>query len=265
MSDFSFPKYFNLFNTVGFITLYRKEVMRFMNVYIQTVLTPAITSLMFLLIFSLALGRAVYDINGVPFSSFLAPGLIMMAMAQSAFANTSSSIVVSKIQGNIVDVLMPPITAFEFLLAYIFAAVTRALIVGFITTVIMFFAVDISIVDLWVILVFSVLGSVFLGILGIIGGIWAEKFDHIAAVTNFLVAPMTFLSGTFYSITRLPDPFYTMSQYNPFFYMIDGFRSGFIGTADASISFGIILLGLVDIVLLVIAFFMLKSGYKLRS
>ncbi|MEM7070563.1 MAG: ABC transporter permease [Pseudomonadota bacterium] len=262
---FDSPRYFRFLNLTGLIALYRKEVLRFLNVYIQTIFAPMVTSIMFLAIFILALERALLEINGVPFAHFLAPGLIIMSMVQNAFANSSSSIVSAKMQGNIVDVLMPPISAFEFLIAHLAACLTRAIVVGVATSLGMMIFIDITIEHFLYLLWFGLLGSLMLGLIGIIAGIWAQKFDHISAITNFLVAPMTFLSGTFYSIHNLPEPFFTISQLNPFFYMIDGFRAGFIGVSDGSLWIGSIFLGVMNIGYIILTYIMLKTGYKLKN
>ncbi|MEM7072418.1 MAG: multidrug ABC transporter permease, partial [Pseudomonadota bacterium] len=173
------PRSFAFMNMIGMITLYRKEVLRFLNVSVQTILAPVVTSFLFLIIFTLALGRAVQEVHGVGFSDFLAPGLIIMTMAQNAFANTSSSLIISKTQGNIVDVLMPPVSAGEFLVAYTMAAITRGMLVGLAITLAMLVLIDLHVVNLFLVIIFGLLGSLMLGLLGLIGGIWAEKFDHI--------------------------------------------------------------------------------------
>ncbi|MTI11220.1 ABC transporter permease [Curvivirga aplysinae] len=265
MSEVATPRRFGRINWIGASYLYVKEVKRFLNVFTQTVAAPVITTLLFLAIFTLALGRAVETVNGVAFASFLAPGLIMMSMAQNAFANTSSSLVISKIQGNIVDVLLPPISPFEFTAAYTLGGVTRGTLVGFVTAIAMSFFVDMSIHNLFFVIFHAVMASMMLSLLGILGGLWSEKFDHIAAVTNFVIMPFSFLSGTFYSITRLPEPFYTLTQFNPFFYMIDGFRYGFIGQSDSVPMIGVAVMLGVNAALFLSAWRWVKSGYKLKA
>lgn len=259
------PKRFGLINWVGLWNLYLKEVRRFLNVFTQTIAAPVVTTLLFLAIFSLALGRAVETVNGVAFATFLAPGLIVMAMAQNAFANTSSSIVIAKIQGNIVDVLMPPISAGEFVAAYALGGITRGVLVGVATACGMAIFVDLDFHSPFHIAFHAVNSSLMLALLGMIGGIWSEKFDHIAAVTNFVITPFSFLSGTFYSINRLPEPFYTAAFFNPFFYMIDGFRYGFIGKSDADPLLGVVVMLGINIALWLIAWRMAASGYKLKD
>lgn len=259
------PRSYGQINWIGWGNLYMKEVRRFLNVATQTVMAPVVTTLLFLAIFSLALGRAVQTVHDVPFPVFLAPGLIVMAMVQNAFANTSSSLVISKVQGNIVDVLMPPIAPFEMVTAYALAGVTRGLVVGIVTGLVMWIFVPFPMAHPGLVLFHGFFASLMLSLIGMIGGIWADKFDHMAAITNFVITPFAFLSGTFYSIERLPEPFYTLAHFNPFFYMIDGFRSGFIGASDAHYLLGIgVMLG-INAVLSVVAWRMVSTGYKLKN
>lgn len=259
------PRRFGRVNWMGLWSLYLKEVRRFMNVATQTVAAPVVTTLLFLAIFTLALGRSVETVQGVTFSQFLAPGLIMMAMVQNAFANTSSSLVISKIQGNIVDVLMPPINETEFVVAYAAAGMTRGLVVGASVGIVMAFFVPVEIHHLWAVLFFSMAASLMLASIGIIAGIWADKFDHMAAITNFVITPFAFLSGTFYSIERLPQPFYDIAHLNPFFYMIDGFRYGFIDSSDASPWLGVAVMSAINVTLLVISWLLVRRGWKLKA
>ncbi|MGE4221187.1 MAG: ABC transporter permease [Alphaproteobacteria bacterium] len=259
------PRRIGPVNWLGLWTLYVKEVRRFLKVGGQTVAAPIITSLLFLAIFVLALGRAVETVGGVPFPQFLAPGLVMMTMVQNAFANTSASLVVSKIQGNIVDVLMPPLGAVELTLGYALAGLTRALLVGAAATAAMAVFVPLRPQDPALILYHAVAASLMLSLIGLIAGIWADKFDHLAAVTNFVITPFAFLSGTFYSIERLPEIVHRIALANPFFYMIDGFRAGFIGHADGSVGTGIAVMAAMDVLLLLVAWRLFDSGYKLRA
>jgi ABC-2 type transport system permease protein len=219
------------FNTEGLKTLYLKEVRRFWKVQLQTVWAPAITTLLFLVIFAVALGRSGNAVLGVPYANFLGPGLIVMGMIQNSFANTSSSILVAKMQGSIIDVLMPPLSAGELLLAWVAGALTRAWAVGIAVWVVMALApgVDVVVHDPLLILYFGTMGSVLLALLGVLTGVWAEKFDHAAAVSNFVIQPLTLLSGTFYVVDRVSPLMAGMARVNPFFYVIDGFRAGFIG------------------------------------
>ncbi len=251
-------------NWIGFWTLYRKEVWRFLKVPLQTVVTPAVTALLMITIFSLALGGAVRRVAGVPFIEFLAPGLVMMAIIQNSFANSSSSLLISKIQGNIVDVLMPPLTPGELALGFVLGGVTRGLIVG-----LCLFAVVGPLTGVvprhWEFVLFhAVFASLALSMLGLMGGIWAEKFDHMATVTNFVITPMAFLSGTFYSIERLPPLWRTVSQFNPLFYMIDGFRYGFTGRADGALDVGVVVVVVVTLGFWVVCHVLLASGYRLK-
>jgi ABC-2 type transport system permease protein len=252
-------------NWLGVWTLYAKEVQRFLKVYQQSVLAPVVVTLLFLAIFTLALGGAVRRVADVPFEEFLGPGLIMMAMLQNAFANTSSSIVISKVQGNIVDVLMPPMNPGELTFCYAFAGATRGVIVGVITSLAMWAFVPLQIHHLGFILFHAAGASLMLSLLGLIGGIWADKFDHISGVTNFVILPLSFLSGTFYSIERLPGAWNIAAHFNPFFFMIDGFRYGFIGRADGSLLLGIAVVVAINLALWRVAYWMFKSGYKMKS
>ncbi|MEM7171287.1 MAG: ABC transporter permease [Pseudomonadota bacterium] len=251
-------------NGRGLWTLYLKEVRRFLNVFTQTLIAPVVTTLLFLAIFSLALGGGDRQLGNVPFAVFLAPGLIMMAMVQNAFANTSSTLVISKVQGNIVDLLMPPLSAFEVTLGMAGGGLTRGLLVGLSVSFGMWLFVPLQLHAPAFVLFHAVMATMMLSLLGMIGGIWAEKFDHIAAVTNFVITPFSFLSGTFYSIERLPSEWQLIAQFNPFFYMIDGFRYGFIGYADGSLAVGIAVMLLVNLILWWGAYRMLATGYRLK-
>ena len=232
-----YNKKFGYVNWIGFWTLYKKEVLRFLIVAIQTVISPLITSLLFLLVLSLAIGNDRGEVLGFPFITFLAPGLIAMQVIQQAFSHSSSSIMIGKIQGNIVDILYAPLTAGEVTLATNLAACTRSLIIALVSIVVFSFIVDLEYHNFFYVFVFTFLGSFILSSIGIIIGLWAEKFDHMASATNFIIVPLSFLSGTFYSIDRLPDILKSISELNPFFYIIDGFRYGFLGTSDGSIEF----------------------------
>jgi len=258
------PRTYGAVNWLGFWTLLSKEIRRFLKVYFQTILAPVVTTLLFLAVFALALGRVAAEVGGVPFVEFLVPGLVMMAMVQNAFANTSSSIIIAKVQGNIVDMLMPPLSAGEQTLAVALGGVVRGVTVGIAVTLTMTLFVRIHVHAPLYIVFHAVAGSLMLSLLGMIGGIWADKFDHMAAVTNFIVTPLSFLSGTFYSIDRLPEGWHALALVNPFFYMIDGFRYGFIGHADGPLLLGLGLVTLADAVLLFVTWRMLATGYKLR-
>jgi ABC-2 type transport system permease protein len=254
-------------NWIGLQTLYMKEVRRFFKVQMQTVWAPAITTLLYLIIFTVALGSVKPKVLGVPFADFIAPGLIIMGMMQNAFANSSFSLLVGKMQGTIVDYLMPPLSNAEVLAALTFAAVTRAFLVGGTIWLAMLLwpGVHVTPAHIWAILWFGLMGSMMLALIGVMTSIWAEKFDHAAVVSNFVVAPAALLSGTFYSVDKLAPTFQAISHANPFFYAISGFRYGFIGAADSPVIFGaIVLLGL-NIVLGTICYMLLRSGWKLRS
>lgn len=252
-------------NLIGLWTLYMREVRRFMKVYTQTVMAPVVTTLLFLAVFTLALGQYRPDVHGVPFAEFLAPGLVMMAIAQNSFANTSSSLMIAKVQGNIVDTLMPPFTPSELVLGIAMGGVTRGVFVGTAVAIVMVPFAGLHIDHLGLILYHAVMASLMLSLIGMMGGIWADKFDHIAAVTNFVVTPLAFLSGTFYSIDRLPELGQTIAHFNPFFYMIDGFRAGFIGHADMEPFIGVIVLAVINLILWTCCVRMIKSGYKLKA
>lgn len=261
---------FGAVNWLGLWTLYVKEVRRFLKVITQTVIAPVVSTLLFLVVFTQAFGASRPAVGGVSFVEFLAPGLMMMAVLTNAFTNSSSSILIGKVQGAIVDVLMPPLSAAELTVAFVAGAATRGLLVGFITAVTSaaFMAAtgaEMRIVSIWPIVYFSLAAAIIFGMLGVIGGVWAEKFDNLAAVTNFVITPLTFLSGTFYSIERLPDPFRVASQFNPVFYLIDGFRSGFTGAAESNLAIGVLMtLGMI-VALAAWCYFLFRSGYNLKE
>ncbi|HVI99790.1 MAG TPA: ABC transporter permease [Sphingomonas sp.] len=255
-------------NWGGLRTLYIKEVRRFFKVQLQTIWAPAITTLLYLIIFTVALGgRGRAQVMGVPFADFIAPGLIVMGMLQNAFANASFSLLVGKIQGTIVDYLQPPLSTSELLAGIAAGAVTRAFCVGGAVWIAMALwpGIDVTPRHVWAILWFGFLGALFLSFLGVLTSIWAEKFDHAAAVTNFVVAPLALLSGTFYSVDRLAPAFRTISHLNPFFYIISGFRYGFLGVADSPIVLGSVLALAINVVLGVLCYALLRRGWKLKS
>lgn len=253
-------------NWGGFRTLYIKEVRRFFKVQLQTIWAPAITTLLFLVIFTVALGRGDREILGVPFNTFLAPGLIVMGMIQNAFANSSFSLLVGKIQGTIVDYLMPPLSTLEMLIAIVGGAITRAICVGVTVWVAMWlWGIDVSVHHAWAVLYFGLMGSAMLAFFGVLTSIWAEKFDHAAAVTNFVVQPLALLSGTFYTIERLDPMFQTVSEFNPFFYVISGFRYGFIGVADSHVRTGIFVMLGVNVALCALCYGLLSRGWKIKN
>ena len=252
------------YNYLCVFTLFKKEVHRFLKVGIQTVIGPAISSLLFLAVFSLALGRSVNQINNINLSEFIAPGLIMMTMLQNSFANAASSIGQAKFQGNIVDILMAPLNNIELALGYIIGSVIRGIICGITTTLGVLVFVPLQVYSIPAILFYSVMGCVMMGALGTIVGIWADKWDQQQGITNFIVLPLTFLSGTFYSISRLPDFWQTVSTFNPFFYNIDGFRYAFTGVSDSSILQGVLTLLIINMILIIFCYFMFRTGYKIK-
>ncbi len=254
-------------NWGGLKTLYVKEVRRFFKVQLQTVWAPAVTTLLFLVIFTVALSRGGRMVMGVPFADFIAPGLIMMGMLQNAFANSSFSLLVGKMQGNIVDYLMPPLSTGELIAALIGAAVTRSVLVGGAIWAAMLAWPGVHVMPhhLWAVAWFGLTGSAMLGFLGLLTSIWAEKFDHAAAVNNFIVAPLSLLSGTFYSIESLAPAFRAVSHANPFFYVISGFRFGFLGLSDSPVLVGAGLILVIDLLLLALCYALLQCGWKLKS
>jgi len=255
------------FNWRGLLTLYLKEVRRFTKVWTQTVAAPAVTTLLFLLIFALALGGAGRVTAGINFERFLAPGLIMMAIIQNSFQNTVSSILIAKVQGNIVDVLMPPLSPGELTFGYVFGGATRGLMVGL--SVWAAFALvpgpRVGVANPLVIIFFAFGAATLMSLVGILAALWADKFDHAAAITNFIIVPLSLLSGTFYSIERLPEGWQKVSHVNPFFYLIDGFRSGFIGRADADILVGGAFIVGLTLVMWIIVQTAIARGYGLKN
>ena len=256
---------FGLVNWIGFRTLYIKEVSRFLVVWAQTLLSPLVSSLLFLSVLSLALGNERGEVLGFSFISFLAPGLIAMSIIQQSFSHSVSSLMIAKIQGNITDTLFAPLSAVEVSLAIILAAVTRSIVILIISIIVFSLIVEIHIYSIFYIFVGAFLGSFILGALGFITGLWAEKFDHTATITNFIVTPLSFLSGVFYSVDRLPAFFQSISKINPFFFIIDITRFGFLGVSDGSIVFGLIYLTILALVMWFLSYYLYKIGYKIKS
>lgn len=261
---------FGAVNWLGLQTLYMKEVRRFLKVAFQTIFAPVISTILFLVVFMQAFGSERAPINGVPYIEFLAPGLVMMAILTNAFANSSSSLIIGKVQGSIVDMLTPPLSAGELTIALVAGAATRGLLVGLVTAAtsagfMAFSNTPMQIAQIGAILYFGVAAATLFGSLGVIGGIWSEKFDQLAAITNFIITPLTFLSGTFYAIASLPEPFLSVSKINPVFYLIDGFRYGFTGAAEASLLVGGGLSLALNVVFAYICYALFKSGWKLKS
>tara|TARA_B100000768_G_scaffold121346_1_gene112345 strand:- start:61 stop:873 length:813 start_codon:yes stop_codon:yes gene_type:complete len=258
-------KKFGLINWIGFESLWLKECSRFMKVWQQTLLSPLVSSLLFLSVLTLALGSDRGEVLGYPFISFLAPGLIAMSILTQSFSHSVSSLMIAKMQGNIVDMLYAPLSALEVSLAIILAALTRSFLIAIISIFVFSSIVEVPISNIFLIFIFGLLSSFILGSLGFISGLWAEKFDHTATITNFVITPLSFLSGVFYSIDKLPEFFRTISHINPFFYMIDGFRYGFLGKSDGSIEIGLIYLTILSITMWYVAFYLYKKGYKIKS
>ncbi|WP_292625428.1 ABC transporter permease [Novosphingobium sp. 17-62-19] len=266
---------FRGFNRLGLWTLYMKEVRRFFKVQTQTIWAPAVTTLLYLMIFTLALGGGANgerQVLGVNFASFVAPGLIAMGMINNSFANSSFSMLGGKIQGTIVDYLMPPISTGELMLALVGAAVTRAVLVGLAVAgaMLLWPGVSLGIAHLWAVVWFGLMGAILLALIGVLTSVWAEKFDHNAAVTNFVITPLSMLSGTFYVIDNLAPAFQTVSRLNPIFYVISGFRFGFLGRSDIgstnmAVLHGAIGLGVLNLALGAGLYMVLRSGWKLKN
>ncbi|MEM9292597.1 MAG: ABC transporter permease [Acidobacteriota bacterium] len=251
-------------NWLGTATLAQRECQRFLSVWRQTLLAPAITAGLFLVVFSLAIGPSRADVMGVPFLHFLAPGLMMMTVIQQSFANTSSSLVVAKIQGNIVDTLMPPLNAGELVTGYITGGVARGVFVGVPLCVAMVLFLGIGLAHPGWVLVFLILGGAFMGGLGLLTGIFATKFDQTATITNFIITPLSFLSGTFYSVEAVPGWMDVLLHWNPVFYLIDGVRYGVIGASDSSPWLGLFVCTLASAVVLGLGWYWLRIGYRMK-
>lgn len=264
------PRTYGMFNGLGLWTLYKREVGRFLKVWMQTLFAPVVTTLLFMTVFKLAFGdrgQLTGDFEGLIYNDFLAPGLIIMAILQNAFQNSSSSLVQAKFNSTHVDFLMPPLSPLELTIAFLGGAITRGLMVAIISGIGIHLSglASLSIVHVWPIVWFSMTAAIALGALGIMGGIWADKFDHLSAVTNFVIVPLTFLSGTFYDIKVMVEPFYTLALFDPFFYFIDGFRYGFLGVANSSIGTGVVVSGLLAALMTAAVWWMFKTGYKLKA
>ncbi|MEO1787715.1 MAG: ABC transporter permease [Pseudomonadota bacterium] len=264
------PRAYGSINSLGLWTLYRREVARFLKVWMQTLFAPVITTLLFMTVFKLAFGdrgQLTGDFEGLVYNNFLAPGLVVMAILQNAFQNSSSSLTIAKVQGSQVDFLMPPLSPLELTIAFIGGAVTRGIMVALVAGVAIHVSglASLSIVHAWAVVYFGACAAIMLGALGAMGGIWADKFDHLAAITNFVIVPLTFLSGTFYDIKVMVQPFYTLALFDPFFYLIDGFRFGFLGVSNSNLVIGVVVSGALAFLASAATWFMLKSGYKLKS
>ncbi len=251
-------------NTVGFKTLLKKELLRFSKVAFQTVFAPVVTTLLYLVVFSQALDTRVSAFNNIDYATFLVPGLVIMAVLQNAFANSSSSLTQAKITGHIIFILLPPLSHIELYLAYTIAAMVRGMLVGVGVLIAAILFIPIPVHDYGILFVFALTSSAVLGSIGIIAGIWAEKFDQLALFQNFIIMPLSFLSGVFYSIQALPSFWQFISHLNPFFYMVDGFRYGFLGVSDVSPWYSLMFVFIAMLVSSGLTLILLKTGYKLR-
>jgi ABC-2 type transport system permease protein len=256
---------FGLVNWLGLYTLCSRETRRFLAVWTQTLLAPLVTAGLFILIFTLAIGPGRGDVMGVPFMHFLAPGILMMTVIQNSFANVSSSIVISKVQGNIVDTLMPPLSAAELMVGYLFGGILRGTVVAISVSVLLFPVLGLGIAHPLLALLYVVLGGAFLGALGVIAGVFANKFDQMAAITNFIVIPLSFLSGTFYSLESLPPLMQAISHANPVFYLIDGVRFAVLGVSDSPPLLGLAVITVSLAGVIALGWWMFRTGYRLKA
>lgn len=259
------PRRYDGINWVGLRTLYLKEVRRFWKVGAQTVAAPVVTTLLYMMVFVVALKGARPPLHGTPFAEFVAPGLIMMAILQNAFANASSSLIQAKIMGTATDFLTPPLSPLELTIGFTLGAATRGVAVGLVTAICVMPFAKLGLANIALIVWFGLIASLLMGMVGVLAGLWSEKFDHLSAVQNFVVMPMTFLSGTFYLIDSLPEPFASISRFNPFFYLIDGFRAGFIGQAEGSLMVGVVMSAVLTVVLGAACWLVFRSGWRLKS
>jgi ABC-2 type transport system permease protein len=259
------PRAIGPINWRGLLTLYLKEVQKFLKSPIQTVLAPMTIALLFLTVFTLAFGNRYSPLEGVSYAEFLAPGLIIMSVLQTSFINTSSSLMISKIQGNIVDILMVPMTSAEIVTGYVLAGMTRGLLVAAAVLSVMAFFVDLQIAHPGIALFYLVGASMCLAFVGIITGLWATKFEHMAIVTNFVITPLAFLSGTFYSVSRLPEPWLSIARGDPIYYMIDGFRYGFLGRSSGDLAVGIAMIVVLNLIVGALGYFVFKIGWKIKN
>ncbi len=252
-------------NTIGVYTLCKREIWRFMKVWSQTVVAPVITTLLFLAVLTLAMGTGTRTVDGMPYNEFIAPGLIMMAIVQNAFANTSSSLMLAKIQGVIIDILMPPLTGGEVVFSLVVGGLVRGLMVGVVVMASVYLFVPFSIHHAGIGLFYILAASMMLALLGILTGIWSQSFDQLSAFTNYIVTPLAFLSGTFYSIKQLPEFWHGICHFNPFFYMIDGFRYAMTGYTDGTIATGMTVMITTNIALWWLTATLFRKGYRLKT
>ena len=259
------PRHYAGVNWIGVQTLYLREVRRFWKVGAQTVAAPVVTTLLYMLVFVVALKGSRPPLHGTPFAEFVAPGLIMMAILNNAFANSSSSLIQAKIMGTATDFLTPPLSPLELTIGFSLGAATRGIAVGLVTAICVMPFAKLGVTNIALIVYFALVASLLMGMVGVFAGLWAEKFDQLAAVQNFVVMPMTFLSGAFYLVENLPEPFATISHFNPFFYLIDGFRSGFIGQAEGSVWIGMVASAVLTVVMACACWLVFRSGWRLKS
>ena len=259
------PRRYDGINWVGLRTLYLREVRRFWKVGAQTVAAPVVTTLLYMLVFVVALKGARPPLHGTPFAEFVAPGLIMMAILQNAFANASSSLIQAKIMGTATDFLTPPLSPLELTIGFTLGAATRGVAVGLVTALCVLPFAKLGLANIALIVWFGLIASLLMGMTGVLAGLWSEKFDHLSAVQNFVVMPMTFLSGTFYLIDSLPEPFASISRFNPFFYLIDGFRAGFIGHAEGNLMVGVVMSAVLTVLMGAACWLVFRSGWRLKS
>jgi ABC-2 type transport system permease protein len=259
------PRAFNGVNWIGVQTLYLREVRRFWKIGTQTIAAPVVTTLLYMMVFVQAMHGARPNVGGVTFAQFVGPGLIMMAILNNAFSNSSSSLMQAKVMGTSSDFLSPPLSPIELTVGFTLGAVTRGLIVGLVTAITVWPFSRFGLAEPWAVVYYCLIASTMMALVGVFTGLWAEKFDHLAAATNFIIMPLTFLSGTFYKISNLPQPFATLSQFNPFFYLIDGFRYGFTGHSDGSIVIGVVSTLAVTLALGLGSYLIFRSGWRLKS
>jgi ABC-2 type transport system permease protein len=259
------PREFNGINWIGVQTLYLREVRRFWKIGTQTIAAPVVTTLLYMMVFVQAMHGARPAVGGVSFAQFVGPGLIMMAILNNAFSNSSSSLMQAKVMGTSSDFLSPPLSPLELTVGFTLGAVTRGLIVGLVTAITVWPFARFGLAEPWAVVYYCLIASTMMALVGVFTGLWSEKFDHLAAATNFIIMPLTFLSGTFYRVSNLPQPFATLSQFNPFFYLIDGFRYGFTGHSDGSILIGVISTLVVTLALGVGSYLIFRSGWRLKS
>ena len=259
------PRRYPGINWIGVQTLYLREVRRFWKVGAQTVAAPVVTTLLYMMVFVVALKGARPPLHGTPFAEFVAPGLIMMAILQNAFANASSSLIQAKIMGTATYFLTPPLSPLELTIGFTLGAATRGVAVGLVTALCVLPFAKLGVANIALIVWFGLIASLLMGMAGVLAGLWSEKFDHLSAVQNFVVMPMTFLSGTFYLIDSLPEPFASISRFNPFFYLIDGFRAGFIGHAEGNLMIGVVMSAVLTLLMGAACWLVFRSGWRLKS